>query len=116
MELLVCARSEKRLRRRIKFLFSNSARYFWAWRFPTPISCPRLSTAGKHLPSWPAYRAKRPYAIFAPGDTSLDWTRASGIKIPVKSRNGLNGWPTRSEEHTSELQSLRHLVCRLLLE
>src|SRR5437899_8269780 len=24
------------------------------------------------------------------------------------------GW--RSEEHTSELQSLRHLVCRLLLE
>src|SRR5262245_62314010 len=31
------------------------------------------------------------------------------------------GWPRsprppRSEEHTSELQSLRHLVCRLLLE
>src|SRR5258705_581991 len=29
------------------------------------------------------------------------------------------GWQTgytRSEEHTSELQSLRHLVCRLLLE
>src|SRR5262245_64228485 len=25
-------------------------------------------------------------------------------------------WPVRSEEHTSELQSLRHLVCRLLLE
>src|SRR5258705_9682025 len=24
--------------------------------------------------------------------------------------------PVRSEEHTSELQSLRHLVCRLLLE
>src|ERR1035441_6915041 len=26
------------------------------------------------------------------------------------------GWAVRSEEHTSELQSLRHLVCRLLLE
>src|ERR1035438_10802442 len=26
------------------------------------------------------------------------------------------GRSTRSEEHTSELQSLRHLVCRLLLE
>src|SRR5437899_10897618 len=26
------------------------------------------------------------------------------------------GRPKRSEEHTSELQSLRHLVCRLLLE
>src|SRR5438045_7756137 len=25
-------------------------------------------------------------------------------------------WGVRSEEHTSELQSLRHLVCRLLLE
>src|SRR5205814_9214477 len=25
-------------------------------------------------------------------------------------------WSARSEEHTSELQSLRHLVCRLLLE
>src|ERR1035441_3839770 len=30
----------------------------------------------------------------------------------------LTGWgmKDRSEEHTSELQSLRHLVCRLLLE
>src|ERR1039458_10852676 len=27
-----------------------------------------------------------------------------------------HGAPSRSEEHTSELQSLRHLVCRLLLE
>src|SRR5690348_6931408 len=27
-----------------------------------------------------------------------------------------NLWPTRSEEHTSELQSPVHLVCRLLLE
>src|SRR5436853_139457 len=26
------------------------------------------------------------------------------------------GFQTRSEEHTSELQSLRHLVCRLLLD
>src|SRR5205814_8322552 len=27
-----------------------------------------------------------------------------------------HGFKGRSEEHTSELQSLRHLVCRLLLE
>src|SRR5205814_7953531 len=33
------------------------------------------------------------------------------IKARVRSHLGL-----RSEEHTSELQSLRHLVCRLLLE
>src|SRR5438045_5973968 len=31
--------------------------------------------------------------------------------MPITSRGKL-----RSEEHTSELQSLRHLVCRLLLE
>src|SRR5258705_9704689 len=29
---------------------------------------------------------------------------------------GQHGKSKRSEEHTSELQSLRHLVCRLLLE
>src|ERR1035438_1045251 len=29
--------------------------------------------------------------------------------------DGVFGFPLRSEEHTSELQSLRHLVCRLLL-
>src|ERR1035441_7188336 len=39
-----------------------------------------------------------------------------------KATGGLPGFPNfacglaRSEEHTSELQSLRHLVCRLLLE
>src|SRR5437899_7999304 len=31
-------------------------------------------------------------------------------------RRGGGQIPKRSEEHTSELQSLRHLVCRLLLE
>src|SRR5436305_6080222 len=30
--------------------------------------------------------------------------------------NGSSGCVTRSEEHTSELQSRPHLVCRLLLE
>src|SRR5258705_9307824 len=30
--------------------------------------------------------------------------------------SGTDGIVPRSEEHTSELQSLRHLVCRLLLE
>src|SRR5262245_54012277 len=35
-------------------------------------------------------------------------TRTSMVTLPTAAR--------RSEEHTSELQSLRHLVCRLLLE
>src|SRR2546422_8412761 len=33
---------------------------------------------------------------------------------PLRARS--EGWQTRSEEHTSELQSRLHLVCRLLLE
>src|SRR5437899_8844119 len=34
---------------------------------------------------------------------------------PARCRDGVSRC-ARSEEHTSELQSLRHLVCRLLLE
>src|SRR4051794_41688466 len=35
---------------------------------------------------------------------------------PWDDRHGVQGRPVRSEEHTSELQSPVHLVCRLLLE
>src|SRR5205814_10223970 len=44
--------------------------------------------------------------------------RISGIRrriLPLLLRVRYDS-PSRSEEHTSELQSLRHLVCRLLLE
>src|SRR5690625_6818405 len=43
---------------------------------------------------------------------------ADGIKCSWISVHGLNDWNVkpRSEEHTSELQSRGHLVCRLLLE
>src|ERR1039458_10610610 len=34
----------------------------------------------------------------------------------INDHQGLSTLRKRSEEHTSELQSLRHLVCRLLLE
>src|ERR1035441_10711255 len=37
-------------------------------------------------------------------------------KPPTPSAASSEIEPVRSEEHTSELQSLRHLVCRLLLE
>src|SRR5262245_63388225 len=40
-----------------------------------------------------------------PGATPVDVLKHGTAPVPV-----------RSEEHTSELQSLRHLVCRLLLE
>src|ERR1035438_10567040 len=43
----------------------------------------------------------------------------SGFQIDVHARfvdQAIHPPNDRSEEHTSELQSLRHLVCRLLLE
>src|SRR5262245_62657261 len=43
---------------------------------------------------------------------------AAGVRRAANTRSPVTGSPleSRSEEHTSELQSLRHLVCRLLLE
>src|SRR2546425_5406805 len=48
-------------------------------------------------------------------------TRAVGLVIGTRSRSAQNlaerrAGTLRSEEHTSELQSLAYLVCRLLLE
>src|SRR5262245_25119682 len=49
-------------------------------------------------------------------DQELDWGNRGTIKDGrFDTRHWLLG-RARSEEHTSELQSLRHLVCRLLLE
>src|ERR1035438_3613623 len=50
------------------------------------------------------------YTIGAPSYTGGDpaWLAVSGEGTTPETL-------TRSEEHTSELQSLRHLVCRLLL-
>src|SRR5437899_9174621 len=38
------------------------------------------------------------------------------LNLPQSDHQAAEGLLLRSEEHTSELQSLRHLVCRLLLE
>src|SRR5438876_9096202 len=46
-------------------------------------------------------------ALFRP--CTFAWTRRASLALTL-------GLPTRSEEHTSELQSPVHLVCRLLLE
>src|SRR5436853_7437694 len=56
--------------------------------------------------------------------TTLFRSSASHVAVPAAAGAGagvhrvlaLGADPDRSEEHTSELQSLRHLVCRLLLE
>src|SRR5262249_61170155 len=67
---------------------------------PTEISTLSLHDA---LPIWPNRRAPR-RARREPARAS----RATGADR--------GAWRPRSEEHTSELQSLTNLVCRLLLE
>src|SRR5437899_9178836 len=47
--------------------------------------------------------------------SSRQESRLAWIAFRVQKISGRDR-PLRSEEHTSELQSLRHLVCRLLLE
>src|SRR5437899_7231433 len=60
---------------------------------PATIACKRCTvSAGRHRPDFQIPQDRHNRAC------------------PCTSR------PRRSEEHTSELQSLRHLVCRLLLE
>src|SRR5437899_1220563 len=50
-----------------------------------------------------------------PPETAFAWHAASPTTRTL-SAYVRRGKPSRSEEHTSELQSLRHLVCRLLLD
>src|SRR2546422_8457257 len=54
-----------------------------------------------------------------PGRTVQVWNALSGapISAPISHSNSVVTFAfSRSEEHTSELQSRLHLVCRLLLE
>src|SRR5690348_17598373 len=44
------------------------------------------------------------------------WWKTADTAATKRSRPGARPSPGRSEEHTSELQSPVHLVCRLLLE
>src|SRR5437899_9128146 len=79
--------------------------------FPTRRSSDLLPLV--HLPAWPVAPPPSPGAPF----TSIThWNWGEDPEIDVKGAPGDGGGATRSEEHTSELQSLRHLVCRLLLE
>src|SRR5205814_5299587 len=93
------------------------------------------STHHRHLHSFPTRRSSDLYADYVSSRIwalRYDETKGRVVanqpvgdpNLPVMSfgedQDGdvyfLVAAATRSEEHTSELQSLRHLVCRLLLE
>src|SRR4051794_41527564 len=62
-----------------------------------------------------------PRSTLFPYTTSSDLATEQGFDIPLAGRKGARSscavcGLSRSEEHTSELQSPVHLVCRLLLE
>src|SRR5262245_39224149 len=81
---------------------------------PLALSCTRLFPAQNLLQK----RSERQPANYKASLTS-GVARACNFAIfIVEQFAGRVGGscPSRSEEHTSELQSLRHLVCRLLLE
>src|SRR2546422_4094798 len=84
--LSLCARSESSARRSVS---------------------PRVTSALRSRPSFPAILTAR-------GATRVMAPNPSMGVTPKQTSNLL--YLRRSEEHTSELQSRLHLVCRLLLE
>src|SRR5205814_8564996 len=70
---------------------------------------PPISTLFPYTTLFRSRCSRRPsHPLFRPSETR---------PFPLTSlRTGRSSSWMRSEEHTSELQSLRHLVCRLLLE
>src|SRR5574340_1698674 len=67
--------------------------------------------------SLPRHRKMKPFPATAPQEKShvRNW-RSKGPWAPLMRPTKFPEIPVRSEEHTSELQSPKDLVCRLLLE
>src|SRR3989442_4750726 len=97
-------------------------------RWGTRVDWPALADAwrGRYQPALDEVRSgRRPWTILdvlhresldalAPS-FGLDKLDAAARDHLTRVWHRLNPWPDRSEEHTSELQSRPHLVCRLLL-
>src|SRR5215813_14503483 len=91
-----------------------ASRLAWATISTAPVRASRVTTVTSPPPlskSRVIVRRRAPPA--PPGPARRWWPRCSR-----RTRSAGSPWPPapRSEEHTSELQSRPHLVCRLLLE
>src|ERR1039458_9189445 len=78
----------------------------WAWCWTSPKAPKPESRANRRS----CARRRSEYA-----SPQADWYRKVGLQELISHLASIPG-RRRSEEHTSELQSLRHLVCRLLLD
>src|SRR5439155_22338656 len=105
-------------------LFHLSADHPYAHSFPTRRSSDLLRIEERKLTVEvnSAVRARAFRALIAklPLNARYRRTRRQPLKTALSpgpaGKGGLERLPARSEEHTSELQSRGHLVCRLLLE
>src|SRR5690625_5351764 len=82
-----------------------------------PDEKPTAASAASSLAS--AFSKRATVGLYRRAYTGLSALAApatSVSRLPVPSSRLLSGYVVRSEEHTSELQSRGHLVCRLLLE
>src|SRR5437899_12300765 len=87
--------------------------------FRSTLSCPSTFSFFFLMIRRPPRSTLFPYTTLF--RSPVAWQTLSNIAyLTVSPGNSLRKLPefveVRSEEHTSELQSLRHLVCRLLLE
>src|SRR5436853_3052832 len=84
-----------------------------------PHRIARLSEVLNELPEPPRLLSSVAGELAAGQSTKyIERIAAASVAIPAATIASCDPTvcPIRSEEHTSELQSLRHLVCRLLLE
>src|SRR5690348_17661817 len=72
------------------------------------VACPAIPSVSSVIPCSSSAPPRSPTSTATWRSWPWTWSRPCG---PPRA----SGWP-RSEEHTSELQSPVHLVCRLLLE
>src|SRR5262245_64536701 len=75
-----------------------------------PIFCPQANMTGTAILLLSAYDGNFIEEQFGRAGSIFN------MDITYEPDTTIDGGVERSEEHTSELQSLRHLVCRLLLE
>src|SRR5205814_10190602 len=105
------------------FFFPCLGDHRYLHSFPTRRSSDLYSAKGDLGLIWKTNYADRTYDVWSSasldGGRKFKTVRVSHAVSPPPLRERANfgfGDDLRSEEHTSELQSLRHLVCRLLLE